>query len=118
MRQKTTWMRSWSIKAREKRACPRASSPTQKPQKQPPSSQAKESEEKIDLKAYKNTKDQMVIELDGLMEKLRDATRRKDNDAKEKIKEEIREKSGQIYQLTDEVTKKNKGKLPEGWWEK
>ena len=60
----------------------------------------------------------MTSELDGLLEKLREATDRKDNKAKEKIKEEIRAKSGQIYKLTDEVTEKNKGKLPEGWWEK
>jgi hypothetical protein len=30
----------------------------------------------------------------------------------------MRKTSAQIYNLTDEVTKKNKGKLPEGWWEK
>ncbi len=36
----------------------------------------------------------------------------------EKAKEEMRKTSAQIYNLTDEVTKKNKGKLPDGWWEK
>ncbi|MBM4314035.1 MAG: hypothetical protein FJ122_08975 [Deltaproteobacteria bacterium] len=75
-------------------------------------------EDKVVIEDHKKKKDLMTVELDGLLEKLREATRRKDNDAKEKIKNEIRAKSGQIYKLTDEVTEKNNGRLPEGWWGK
>ena len=75
-------------------------------------------EEKVNIQAYKDKKDQMTVELDDLLEKMREAAARKDEAAREKAMEEIRAKSGEIYKLTDEVTKKNKGKLPEGWWEK
>ncbi len=77
-----------------------------------------EKEEAVDLKAYKDKKDQMTAELDRLLEKQRQATSAGDSNAKEKIKEEIRKISEKIYQLTDEVTQKNKGKLPAGWWDK
>lgn len=103
-------------KKKEENVLPPASAPTEKLQEkiQP----INISKDKIDLKQYTGEKDRMMVELDGLMEELRAATSRKDNDAKEKIREEIRAKSGKIYQLTDEVTKKNQGKLPEGWWGK
>lgn len=87
-------------------------------QELPQPSQAKEKEEKIDLKALKNKKDQMTAEVDKLIEKMEEASDRNDNDAKQKIKEEIRAKAEQIYKFTDEVTEKNRGKLPDGWWEK
>ena len=103
-------------KGKEEKAVPSPSSPAEKPQEQTPPTQI--SKEKIDLKQYMGQKDRMMVELDGLMEELRSATSRKDDNAKEKIREEIRAKSGQIYQLTDEVKKKNQGKLPEGWWDK
>ena len=75
-------------------------------------------EEKVDLNAYKDKKAQMTVELDALLEKQREAAGRGDNEAKEKIMGEIRNTSTQIYRLTDEVKEKNKGKLPDGWWEK
>ncbi len=87
-------------------------------QELPLPSPAKEKGEKIDLKALKNKKDQMEAEAKELSEKMREAFNRNDNDEKEKIKEAIREKTEQVYKLTDEVTEKNKGRLPEGWWEK
>ena len=73
-------------------------------------------EEQVSIADYKNDKDRLTVELDILMERLREATRIRDNDAKEKIKEEIRKKSEQIYKITDQATEKNKGKLPAGWW--
>jgi hypothetical protein len=103
-------------KGKEEKALPPASPPMEKLQES--TQQYKISEEKIDLKKHIGEKDRMMVELDALIEELRAATNRKDNDAKDKIREEIRVKSGQIYQLTDEVKKKNQGKLPEGWWEK
>jgi hypothetical protein len=79
---------------------------------------AKEAEEKVNIEAYRSKKAEMMVELDETTKRLREATLQKDNAAKEKAKEEMRKTSAQIYNLTDEVTKKNKGKLPEGWWEK
>jgi len=99
-----------------KRETTRRSVPEVKPTPEKEITAVEGKEETLDLKAYKNQKDQMTVELDNLLEKQRQATAAGDNKAKEKIKEEIRKISGKIYQLTDEVTKKNKGKLPEGWW--
>lgn len=98
-----------------KKDLPPASAPSGKPPEQPLPSKTKEPEAKLDLKAYKDTKDRMTVEVEGLLEKMREAAGRRDNSTKEKIKEEMRAKSKQIYQLTDEVKKKNNGKLPEGW---
>jgi hypothetical protein len=103
-------------KSKDEKTLPAASLPKEKLQEQPPPPQI--SKEQIDLKQYTGEKNRMMVELDSLMDELRAATSSKDKEAKEKIREKIREKSGQIYQLTDEVTKKNQGKLPEGWWGK
>jgi hypothetical protein len=88
----------------------------------PPGSAAKEGKEsqkeKINIQDYKKKKDQMTIELEGLIEKVKEANSLKDNEAKQKAQEEMRKVSGEIYKLTDEVTEKNEGKLPEGWWGK
>jgi len=92
---------------------PPAAEKAKEPEKPP---EAKE--EKVDLNAYKDKKTKMTVELDALLEKQREAAGRGDNEAKEKIMEEVRNTSGQIYKLTDEVKEKNKGKLPDGWWEK
>ena len=93
---------------------------TEQPQEPGKTPQATEpaKEEKVDLNAYKDKKTQMTVELDALLEKQREAAGRGDKEAKEKIMEEIRNTSSQIYKLTDEVKEKNKGKLPDGWWEK
>lgn len=79
---------------------------------------ASDKAEKVNIEVYKNKKDQLTSELNGLLEKQREDTRRGDNEAKEKTKEEIRKISTQIYKLTDEVKERNKGTLPEGWWGK
>lgn len=93
--------------------------PTGKLQEQPPSSKTKEKEELNDeMKAYKKTKDQMTEELNRLLEKMHEASATRDNDAKEKIREQVRTKSKEIYKFSDEVKERNKGKLPEGWWDK
>jgi len=65
------------------------------------------------LNAYKDKKTKMTVELDALLEKQREAAGRGDNEAKEKIMEEVRNTSRQIYRLTDEVNEKNKWKLPD-----
>jgi hypothetical protein len=88
----------------------------------PPGSAAKggkeSQKEKINIQDYKKKKDQMTVELEGLIEKVKEANSLKDNEAKQKAQEEMRKVSSEIYKLTDEVTEKNEGKLPEGWWEK
>lgn len=101
-----------------KKELPPLSSVTEKSLKPEPPPEVKAGEEKVNIQAYKDKKDKLTVELDGLLEKLREATRLKDDEAKAKLKEEMRNTSAQIYKLTDEVTEKNKGKLPEGWWEK
>lgn len=80
--------------------------------------EAGEEKGKVNIQDHKKKKDQMTVELEGLIEKVKEANRMKDNEAKEKAQEEMRKVSGQIYKLTDEATEKNEGKLPEGWWEK
>ncbi|MDO8785129.1 MAG: hypothetical protein Q7J12_02830 [Syntrophales bacterium] len=75
-------------------------------------------EEKVNIADYKNKKDRLTVELEDLLNKRREAGQRKDKEAKEKLTEEITKTSSEIYGITDEVTAKNKGKLPEGWWVK
>ncbi len=77
-----------------------------------------EKEAKVDIEAYRKKKDQLKVELDGLLEQQRQTAGSADEDAKGKIREGIVNVSTQIYKLTDEVTEKNKGKLPDGWWGK
>jgi hypothetical protein len=96
-------------------AAEKAKEPGKSPQAAEP---AKGVEEKVNIDAYKSKKDQMTVELDVLLEKQREAAGRGDDDAKEKARVEMVKEAKEIYKLTDEVTKKNKGKLPDGWWEK
>lgn len=74
--------------------------------------------EKVDIKAYKAEKDEMTADLNDMLEKRREAKQRRDMDEAARLTEQIIGKSGKIYEMTDEVTAKNKGKLPEGWWDK
>ena len=79
---------------------------------------AKIPEEKVNIVDYKNKKDRLTVGLENLLEKRREARQRKDKEAEEKLTKELRQTSTEIYGITDEVTAKNKGKLPEGWWNK
>jgi len=72
----------------------------------------------IDLEYYKEKKLLLEAELNRTLDKLREATRNKDPEAKNKARNEMREISTKIYNLTDELKEKNNGTLPEGWWEK
>jgi hypothetical protein len=74
-------------------------------------------EEKPDINYYKEKKSLLKTELDGTLERLREATKNKDPEAKKKARAEMREISTQIYDLTDELKEKNDGELPEDWWE-
>lgn len=103
---------------RGKKELPPSSSITEKAQVPEKPPEVKAGEEKVNIEAYKNKKDQMTVILDGSLEKQREAAARGDNDAKEKAREEMVKAAKEIYRITDEVTEKNKGKLPEGWWDK
>ena len=72
----------------------------------------------VDLEYYKEKKIALTAELDESLERLREATRNKDQEAKNKAWDEMTKISGRIYDLTDELKEKNNGKLPQGWWEK
>ena len=68
------------------------------------------------LKYYMEKKIELTAKLNESLERLREATRNKDPEAKNKAKDEIRKISSKIYDLTDELKEKNNGTLPEGWW--
>ncbi len=74
-------------------------------------------EEKPDIDYYKEKKALLTVKLDESLEKIREATRNKDPEAKGKARDEMRKISAEIYALTDELKEKNNGELPEGWWE-
>ncbi len=74
--------------------------------------------EKLNIAEQKRKKDQLTAELNDLLEKRRQAKAKKDMDAKKAITEEILNISTEVYRITDEVKAKNKGKLPEGWWDR
>ena len=73
--------------------------------------------EKPDIDYYKEKKSLLKAELDRTLDRLREATKDRDPEAKKKAREEMRKISTEIYDLTDELKEKNNGKLPEGWWE-
>ncbi|MBW2558496.1 MAG: hypothetical protein JRD69_06665 [Deltaproteobacteria bacterium] len=75
-------------------------------------------EEKPDIDYYKEKKALLIVKLDESLERIREATRNKDPKSKEKARDEMKKISAEIYALTDELKEKNKGELPEGWWEK
>ncbi|MHB8907500.1 MAG: hypothetical protein ACYDAA_01300 [Syntrophales bacterium] len=72
-------------------------------------------EEKVDFAVYKERKDRMKAQMEGYLEKLREAAATGDNDAKTKIKEEMLKISQERDKLTEEVKGKNRGRLPDGW---
>lgn len=109
---------SFAADTKETKELPPLSAATEKASGSEKPPLARMPEEKVNIADYKSKKDQLTVELDGLMEKMDEANRGQDYDVKEKIKEQIRAKTILIYKITDEVTEKNKGKLPEGWWKK
>ena len=78
----------------------------------------KEKHETVDLEYYKEKKSLLEAELNRTFDKLREATKNKDQKAKKKGRDEVKKISARMYDLTDELIKKNNGKMPEGWWEK
>jgi ElaB/YqjD/DUF883 family membrane-anchored ribosome-binding protein len=80
----------------------------------PPDSAAKN--EKVDLKAYQSKMKELRDKLDELLDNIREASKNQDKTAEEKAREEMRAISRDIFALTEELKKKNKGVLPENWW--
>lgn len=82
----------------------------------PPATALKPEAEAVDLDAYKARKRELQGQLDAALARMRDSARRQDEPAKEEARREMRAISAQIYQLTDEVKRQNKGVLPADWW--
>ncbi|MFZ3115868.1 MAG: hypothetical protein WA133_13125 [Syntrophales bacterium] len=74
--------------------------------------------EKVNIADYKNKKNQLSDELDELLETRRKTDPKRGMATRKELTEKILNISDEIYRLTDKATEKNKGKLPEGWWEK
>ncbi len=74
-------------------------------------------DEEVDLGYYEETNSQLKVHLGSSLKLLREASRNRDQKGKERAKEEIEEYSRRIYELGDELRAKNKGVLPEDWWE-
>ncbi len=72
----------------------------------------------VDIKAYRKKKEQLGGALELAMSRVHAATKKGDHKAKERAQREVKKISAEIYDLTDEVKKANKGSLPEDWWEK
>lgn len=85
--------------------------------KVPSKAEKEKRDEKIDFEYYREKKLALKAELDDALERIRDASRNKDPEAKKKATEDMREIAKQIYDLTDELKEKNKGVLPGDWWE-
>ena len=78
----------------------------------------KEKNGTVDLEYYKEKKLLLEAELNRTLDRLREATKNKDSKAKKKARDEVKKISAKMYDLTDELIKKNNGKMPEGWWDK
>jgi len=73
--------------------------------------------EKIDLKAYQDKMAKLKAELNRTLTRIRKATKDNDLGAKDEATADNRRISAEMWKLTDELEKKNSGKLPPDWWE-
>jgi hypothetical protein len=81
-------------------------------------SQSDENAEKgevVDFDYYRERRAALKEKLEDALQRNREATARKDQEAKESTRKEYLEFSKQIIDLGDELKKKNKGVLPD-WW--
>ncbi len=79
--------------------------------------EANAKEEKVDLKDYQEKMDKLKAEINKTLTRMRKATASKDQIAKDDATEENRRISAEMWKLTDELKAKNKGRLPDDWWE-
>jgi len=68
-----------------------------------------------ELQAYTERHRRLKEDLEEATKKMRQASRERNPEAREKARAEMRRTAGQIYELRDAVKRKNEGKLPEGW---
>ncbi len=102
---------------------PEEKKPVEEKPPQPPEAAKKKVESPKKEKPGKKTLDEcweekkeLTEKLNASLQRLREATRRKDKGAKQRAREEMRRISKEIYALTDEVKRINDGELPEYWW--
>jgi hypothetical protein len=76
----------------------------------------KRSPEGIDFEYYRKTKIKLRAQFNQARENYLQASSNKDPEAKELARKEMVEFSKQIYDLADELKRKNNGVLPD-WWE-
>jgi hypothetical protein len=76
----------------------------------------KQSTEGMDFEYYRGAKMRLRAQFDQAREKYLEASSNKDPEAKELARKEMIEFSRQIYDLADELKRKNNGVLPD-WWE-
>ena len=76
----------------------------------------KRSPEGLDFEYYRKTKIKLREQFDQAREKYLEASSNKDPEAKELARRDMVEFSKQIYDLADELKRKNNGVLPD-WWE-
>jgi len=71
----------------------------------------------INIAYYKEKKAQFETELKEALERVRAADIKNDAWAKEQAQRDAKEISAKMKELTAELIEKNKGKMPDEWWE-
>lgn len=89
---------------------------TAKIQEKKADTENKKENEKVDLEYYRKKRAVLKDKLDEALRKYQEVSETKDYEAKKKVRKELTKLSGQLFDLADEVKKKNKGMLPT-WWE-
>lgn len=80
-------------------------------------SEKEKTDEKIDFEYYREKKAVLKGKLAEALERVREATRNRDPEAKKKAREDMKKFSREIYYLKDELKEKNNGVLPDDWWQ-
>lgn len=84
---------------------------------QPETKNGDEKKEKVDFDYYKEKKVELIEKLNEARKGYLEALGSKDTDASEKARQELVNSGARIYDLADELKRKNKGVIPD-WWEK
>lgn len=85
----------------------------------PPEEVAKEEkpERKSHLEAFYKKRDELKPKLDEALEQLREASRRRDDVAKQQARQDMRKYATALTELTEELKAANNGEVPEDWWQ-
>ena len=103
--------------AEEKKEGKEVREPVKKTEKEEAKKKEKKVEDTKPIHEYWAQKKALKVELDEALERLREATNRKDAAGKKEAREDMRKLSKEIYKLTDKVKEMNNGKLPDYWWQ-